>query len=99
MPRNPPRRRGARPWSRSNGQPLGLAAAVRTREDAFRALLQVADYFKRTEPHSPVAYSLEQAVRWGRMPLPELLTELIPEQAAREQVFKVVGIKPPEQSS
>ncbi len=82
-----------------NGQgPTGISA-VRTREDAFRALLQVADYFKRTEPHSPVAYALEQAVRWGRMPLPELLTELIPEQAAREQIFKVVGIKPPEAPS
>jgi type VI secretion system protein ImpA len=81
------------------GRPANLSSEVRTREDAFRALLQVADYFKRTEPHSPVAYSLEQAVRWGRMPLPELLTELIPEQAAREQVFKVVGIKPPEETS
>ena len=80
-----------------NGQPLGLDSAVRTREEAFHALLQVADYFKRTEPHSPVAYALEQAVRWGRMPLPELLTELVPEPSAREQIFKIVGIKLPEQ--
>ncbi len=80
-------------------RPAGLASVVRTREDAFRALLQVADYFKRTEPHSPVAYTLEQAVRWGRMPLPDLLTELIPEQTAREQIFKIVGIKQPEQPS
>ena len=83
----------------SNGQSPTFASVVRTREDAFRALLQVADYFKRAEPHSPVAYALEQAVRWGRMPLPELLAELIPEQAAREQIFKLVGIKPPEQPS
>jgi type VI secretion system protein ImpA len=80
------------------GRPVELAAVVRTREDAFRALLQVAEYFKRTEPHSPVAYALEQAVRWGRMPLPDLLTELIPEPGAREQIFKVVGIRQPEQS-
>jgi type VI secretion system protein ImpA len=79
-----------------DSQPLGLSTVVRTREDAFRALLQVADYFKRTEPHSPVAYALEQAVRWGRMSLPELLTELVSEQGVRDQVFKVVGIKPPE---
>jgi type VI secretion system protein ImpA len=76
---------------------VGPGSAVRTREDAFRALLQVAEYFKRTEPHSPVAYALEQAVRWGRMPLPELLTELVPEPSAREQIFKIVGIKQPEQ--
>jgi type VI secretion system protein ImpA len=78
----------------------GGAAAGRgqTREDAFRALLQVAEFFKRTEPHSPVSYALEQAVRWGRMPLPELLTELIPEDAARDHLFRLVGIRPPESS-
>lgn len=65
---------------------------VRNREDAFRALLQVAEFFKRTEPHSPVSYALEQAVRWGRMPLPELLGELVPEESVREQLFKMIGI-------
>ncbi len=44
---------------------------VGTREEAFRTLLRVAEFFKRTEPHSPLSYALEQAVRWGRMPLPE----------------------------
>ena len=70
---------------------------VTSREDAFRALLQVAEFFKRTEPHSPVSYALEQAVRWGRMPLPELLEELIPDYSTREQAFKLVGIKVPEE--
>ncbi len=65
---------------------------VRNREDAFRALLQVAEFFKRTEPHSPVSYALEQAVRWGRMPLPDLLGELVPEESVREQLFKMIGI-------
>jgi type VI secretion system protein ImpA len=69
---------------------------VHSRDDAFRALLQVADFFKRTEPHSPISYALEQAVRWGRMPLPELLTELIPEEAARSHLFRLVGIQPSE---
>jgi type VI secretion system protein ImpA len=70
--------------------------AVATREDAFRALLQIADFFKRTEPHSPVSYNLEQAVRWGRMNLPELLEELIPDGGARQNLYKVLGIRPPE---
>ena len=76
------------------------AGPVRTREDAFGALLQVAEFFKRTEPHSPVSYALEQAVRWGRMPLPELWKELIPDETTREQMFKLVGIQaPPEEES
>ena len=69
---------------------------VRTREEALRSLLQTAEFFKRTEPHSPIAYLLEQAARWGRMPLPELLAELIPEDSHRAQLFKLVGIRPPE---
>jgi type VI secretion system protein ImpA len=66
-----------------------------TRDDALNALLQVADYFRKTEPHSPVSYSLEQAVRWGRMSLPELLAELIPDEAARDQMSMRAGIPKP----
>jgi type VI secretion system protein ImpA len=77
--------------------PNGEAAGeIRTREDAFQHLLLVADFFHRTEPHSIVAYTLEQVVRWGRMPLPELLTELIPEENPRKALFRHVGIRPPE---
>jgi type VI secretion system protein ImpA len=77
------------------GDELGSASArIRSREEAFRTLLRVAEFFKRTEPHSPIAYALEQAVRWGRMSLPQLLQELIPEEATRQQLFKLVGIVP-----
>jgi type VI secretion system protein ImpA len=69
---------------------------IRTREQAFQAILRIADFFRRTEPHSPVAYQLERAVRWGRMPLPELLQELIAEDTPRNQTFKLVGISVPE---
>lgn len=75
----------------------GVPTQVHTREEAFRALQRAADFFRRTEPHSPVSYALEQAVRWGKMPLPDLLSELIPEESVREQLFKLVGIRPPQQ--
>jgi type VI secretion system protein ImpA len=87
------------------GETPGTAATsvaggpIRGREEAFRLLLQVADFFKRTEPHSPISYALEQAVRWGRLPLPALLAELIPEEAARLQLFKLVGIPPPDKTT
>jgi type VI secretion system protein ImpA len=67
--------------------------AIRNREDAFRTLLKLADFFRRTEPHTPVSYALEQAVRWGKMSLPELLSELIPDETPRQQFFKQVGIR------
>jgi type VI secretion system protein ImpA len=78
----------AAPSGKQAGGPL------RTREDAFRTLLEVADFFRRTEPHTPISYALEQAVRWGQMSLPELLSELIPDEAPRKNLFKQVGIRP-----
>lgn len=74
----------------------GGNASVSSREEAFRALLRVADFFRRTEPHSPVSYSLEQAVRWGRMSFPQLMQELIQDDDARREMFRRAGISPTE---
>jgi type VI secretion system protein ImpA len=78
------------------GGPAAPAGAVQTREQALESLLKVADFFRRTEPHSPLSYALDQIVRWGRMPLPELWTELIGDEAPRKSVFKQVGIRLPD---
>jgi type VI secretion system protein ImpA len=61
-------------------------------------LLLVADFFKRTEPHSLVSYRLEETVRLGRMALPELLSELIPQENARVEAMKMVGVRPKTES-
>lgn len=73
---------------------VGIAAPSggMTRDEAFSLLLKVADFFKKTEPHSPLSYSLQQVVRWGRMPLPDLLTELIRDESERERLFIRVGL-------
>ena len=76
--------------------PAMLSASVKSRNEAFDTLLQVARYFRETEPQSPISYALERIVRWGRMPLPELWSELIEEDKSRSTVFKLVGIPPPE---
>lgn len=66
---------------------------IRNREDALNAILRLADFFRRTEPHSMVPHTLEQAVRWARMPLTDLLAELISDDDARGALFKQVGIR------
>ena len=78
----------------ANGAVGVPAGAIRNREEAFSTLLKLAEFFRRTEPHNPVSYALEQAVRWGRMSLPEFLTEMITEEEMRATFFKHVGIKP-----
>ena len=72
---------------------LLVLVRFRSRDDAFHHLLEVAAFFQRTEPHSIVPYALEQVVRWCRTPLPDLLTELIPDDTPRNVFFKQVGIR------
>lgn len=67
---------------------------IRSRDDAFRMLGRVADYFRDAEPHSPVSSLLYQAVRWGRMPLHQLIDELIPDSGARDHFGMLTGIRP-----
>ena len=66
--------------------------AVETRQEAFQTLSRVSEYFRRAEPHSPISYALEQVVRWGHMSLPELLSELVADKSAREEIFRRAGI-------
>lgn len=67
-----------------------------TREQAFAMLLAVAKFFRDREPHSPLSYTLEEAVRRGRLPLPELLAELLGDLETRNRLLTAAGIKPPE---
>ncbi|BAI72424.1 impA-related N-terminal protein [Azospirillum sp. B510] len=74
---------------------IQASGAVTNREDAFKVLLQVADFFRKTEPHSPISYTLEEVVRRGRMSLQELLQELITDEETRRQFFIASGAKAP----
>lgn len=69
---------------------------MRTREDAIKQIEEIAAYFKKTEPHSPVAFTLEDAARRARMPLTELLAEVLPEGEARKAMLTRLGIHQPE---
>ncbi len=73
------------------GLPPGASIS---REDMLRDLARIADYFRRTEPHSPLAYTLEEAVRRGRMTWPELLQEMMPDPSTRNQMLTKLGIRP-----
>jgi type VI secretion system protein ImpA len=68
-------------------------ATLASREDALRQLDRIAEYFRRTEPHSPLAYTLEEAVRRGRMSLADLLLEVLPDEDARKGMLGRLGIR------
>jgi len=66
---------------------------LRTRDDAIRQLEELAEWFRRTEPHSPLAYTLDHAVRRARMPLPDLLNEILPDENTRTAMLTMLGIR------
>lgn len=68
------------------------SAKVDSRADAFKALEKIADFFEKTEPHSPIASVIKQAVTWGGMTYAELQTELIQNRDVRSQLFLRVGV-------
>ena len=68
---------------------------IASREDALRVLAQIAEFFQRTEPHSPLAYTLKDAVRRGRMTWLELLEEMVPDAGSRSAILSSLGIRPP----
>lgn len=65
---------------------------VRSREHAIRQLHEIAAFFRRTEPHSPVAYLAEKAARWGAMPLHVWLRTVVKDDAALSRMEELLGV-------
>ncbi len=66
---------------------------ISSRAQAYDAILGIADFFAETEPQSLVARSLREVVRRGRLPLEDLLSELIPDAAERTLFLQRAGVK------
>ncbi len=85
------------PEGRSGATAMGGSGAVpfmpRDRADALSRLSAVAEFFRRTEPHSPVAYLVKRAVQWGEMPLEAWLQEVIGDDAVLARVRETLGLK------
>ena len=71
------------------------AGQVASREDALRTLETLATFFRRTEPVSPLAYTLDDAIRRARMSWPDLLEEIVADPATRAAILSALGIRPP----
>ena len=68
--------------------------SLASKEAALRALGEIAGFFRRTEPHSPVADLLERAVLWANMPLEQFLAELIRDEGTLSSIRERVGLPP-----
>ncbi|MCC2972469.1 type VI secretion system protein TssA [Massilia sp. IC2-476] len=66
---------------------------LQSREQALAQLRSVAEFFRRTEPHSPVAYLAEKAARWGEQPLHAWLRSVIKDDASLARLEDLLGIE------
>jgi type VI secretion system protein ImpA len=74
----------------------GAAAGgpVQNRAQALAQLRAVAEYFRRTEPHSPVAYLAEKAAHWGEQPLHVWLRAVVKDDASFAHIEELLGVEP-----
>ncbi len=70
----------------------GVTGPIASRAQALQRLQEVADYFRRTEPHSPVAYLADKAVQWGNMPLHEWLRVVLKDAGSLSHVEELLGV-------
>ncbi|MFS2003771.1 type VI secretion system protein TssA [Duganella sp. CT11-25] len=70
---------------------IAFGGAPQNRAQALLQLRLVADFFRRTEPHSPVAYLADKAASWGDMPLHVWLRAVIKDPAAIAGVEELLG--------
>ena len=76
---------------RSAAPVLVADGPLQHREQALAQLRQVAEFFRRTEPHSPVAYLAEKAARWGEQPLHAWLRSVIKDDASLSRLEELLG--------
>jgi type VI secretion system protein ImpA len=59
---------------------VASSPVITSRSDAYRLLEAVAVYLAQQEPHSPTPYLLRRAVSWGRLPLADLMRQIVREE-------------------
>ena len=72
---------------------------IRSRSQALQQLRQVADFFRRTEPHSPVAYLADKAASWGEMPLHVWLKTVLKDEGSIARFEDLLGFADTDESN
>ena len=83
---------GAAAEGAAAGTTDGKPGTPGTRAQALAQLRTVAEFFRRTEPHSPVAYLAERAAQWGELPLHEWLRRVMKDEGALGHLEELLGV-------
>ncbi|QNQ55458.1 type VI secretion system protein TssA [Serratia liquefaciens] len=68
----------------------GMTRHGMTRDAAINQILTIADFFRQTEPSSPLPLLLERAARWGGMTLSEWLEEMLQDDNSLQSINNVL---------
>ena len=74
------------------GFTLQLGGASSGRAGALKALGEIAQFFRRTEPHSPVPFLIERAISWADTPLDEWLVQVVTDDSVLSRIRDRTGI-------
>jgi type VI secretion system protein ImpA len=72
---------------------------IASRQQAIDQLHKVAEYFRRSEPHSPVAYLADKAAAWAAMPLHQWLRAVVKDPGQIAQLDELLGTVAPQQEN
>jgi type VI secretion system protein ImpA len=77
----------------SEGVAAPVSGTIKNRDEALESLRQVAGFFRRTEPHSPVAYLADKAATWGDLPLHTWLKTVVKDPTSLAFIEEMLGVK------
>ncbi len=70
---------------------------IANRAQAIDRLREIAEFFRRTEPHSPMAALIGRAVKWGSLSFEDLVRDYIKDPTTQGQIWELLGIEAPEE--
>jgi type VI secretion system protein ImpA len=65
--------------------------AIQSRQDALKRLADIVEYFRKNEPHSPIPYLLQRAIKWGNMSLEMVIQDVIKDETSISQFRETLG--------
>ena len=74
----------------------GPPGAISSRAQALSQLRAVAEFFRRSEPHSPVSYFADKAASAGEQDLHAWLRSVVKDPASMAHIEELLGVRPPE---
>jgi type VI secretion system protein ImpA len=71
-----------------------IIGVINSRAQAIEQLRNVAEFFRRTEPHSPVSYFADKAANAGEQDLHAWLRSVIKDPGSLVHIEELLGVKP-----